>query len=140
MFLKEIKKEVDGIKSAPEDLRKFGFTLGIFFALVGLFFLWKKNEAITFLWVLSGFFLSFGAFFPRVLKPIQKAWMTLALLMGWVMTKVILGIVFFLMMTPIGLILRLARKDLLNLKYPDSAGSYWLTHAAKDKAAYENQF
>lgn len=135
-----ILKEINEIPSSKTDLKKFGWTLGIVFGLLGGYFLWRgKFFAPTFLG-LSAFFLVFGSVLPAFLKPIQKAWMTLALLMGWVMTRVILAIVFYLVITPIGLVLRLSGKDFMHRQFPGTESSYWTDHAGREKSDYEKQF
>ena len=131
--------EIKEIPSSKKDLRKFGLTLGVFFALLGLLFWWQGRPYFRVVFILSVIFLFFGLALPALLKPIQKIWMTLALLMGWVMTRAILGLLFYLVITPLGFIIRLSDKDLLNLKSKDQA-TYWLDHAPRDKSSYENQF
>ena len=130
--------EIKGIPGSAKDLRKFGLALGIFFAFFGGIFWWRA-KGHPFLFGLSGFFIFFGILFPVVLKPVQKIWMTAALLMGWVMTRVILCALFYLVVAPLGLIIRLSGKDLLGLKKGNRA-TYWLDHPLREKSSYENQF
>ncbi len=130
----------DEIQSSKADLKKFGLTLGIVFGLLGAYFLWRGKSHAPYFLGASTFFLFFGAYFPAFLKPVQKAWMTLALLMGWVMTRVILAIVFYLVITPIGFMIRLSGKDFMNRSFPRREDSYWLDHAKRVKEDYERQF
>ena len=133
-------KEINEIQSSKADLRKFGYTLGIAFGLLGGYFLWRGKPFALYVLALAAIFLLFGFIAPILLKPVQKAWMMLALLMGWVMTRVILAIVFYLVITPIGLVLRLTGKDFMNRSFPGKEGSYWLDHAERVKDDYERQF
>ncbi len=133
-------KEIEEIQSSKADLRKFGYTLGIAFGLLGGYFLWRGKSFAFYVLALAAILLLFGFIAPTLLKPIQKAWMTLALLLGWVMTRVILAIVFYLVVTPIGLLLRLSGKDFMNRHFPGKEDSYWLDHAKREKADYERQF
>ena len=132
--------EIKTIKSSPKDLRKFGVTLGIAFGLLGLIFFLKQRPAYPYFLGLALFFFIFAFAAPGALKPIQKVWMTAALLMGWVMTRVILCVLFYLVITPIGFFLRISGKDLLARKFPEEISSYWTDHSQKDKATYENQY
>jgi hypothetical protein len=68
--------------------------------------------------------------------------MTLAVLLGWLMTRIILTILFYLVVTPIGLLAKLSGKDFLNRKFNREAQSYWIPRKATttDKRNYENQF
>ena len=137
MLLDEINK----IKSGKAELRKFGITLGIFFALLGGLFFWRNKSNYVYLLDLAAFFLFFGLFFPIVLKPIQKIWMAFALISGSIMTRVILSILFYLVITPISLLSRLSGKNFLDLKFDRSVSSYWIPRKSlSDKANYENQF
>ena len=130
MILDEIKK----IDSSPKKVKEFGWVMAIFFGLLGGFLFWRgKPSAVIFL----GTAAAFGAltlFVRPVLKPLQKAWMTFAVLMGWLMSRVILGILFYLAITPIALILRLTKKDLLDMRLDPSAPSYW-KHRTPDPAS-----
>ena len=130
----------DEIQSSKADLRKFGYTVGIAFGIFSGYFFWRGKPFALYVLALAALLLLFGFIAPTLLRPVQKAWMTLALLMGWVMTRVILAIVFYLVITPIGLVLRLTGKDFMNRAFPGKEGSYWLDHAERVKEDYERQF
>ena len=137
-----IFEEINSIKESKEDLRKFGYTVGIALLVVcGLLFWVGKESYIYF--AIPGIMLIIAAFIiPAVLKPLNKAWMTLAILLGWVMTRVILTILFYFALTTIGLIAKLFRKDFLDLKIDKSNASYWVKRERKDfkPIDYERQF
>ena len=135
-LLEQIKK----IPGSKKDLKKFGITLGVFFALLGLLFWWRGRviQRDIFL-ILSPLFLIPAFLFPQILKPVQKMWMGLAYVMGWVMLHVILSVMFYLVLTPIGLLERLFGKDLLKLKTVKRE-TYWSDCAPRDKTSCENQF
>ncbi|MBI4432053.1 MAG: sxtJ [Candidatus Omnitrophica bacterium] len=138
-----IIEDFKAIRSAPRDLRKFGMTMGIFFGLVGSFLVWKRHEsAALYLFIAAGVFLVAGLVFPRALWPIHKFWMGLALVMGWVMTRVILSVVFYVVLTPIGFFVRLSGKDFMNRTIEPEKESYWSLRqkSPADKPSYENQF
>jgi len=103
--------------------------------------LWKGHSGSTLFLSLAALLIIPGLLFPKVLKPVNKAWMILALLMGWVMTRVILSIVFYAVMMPIALIMRLKGSDLLNMRYPDPKESFWIPKTDKRAPeSYEKQF
>ena len=133
-------KEIREIPSTQKALREFGWVMGGFFALLSAFLFWKKAEIPVYVIGLSAFFLTLGAFLPQALKPLQKIWMALALCLGWVMARVILTVIFYLVFTPIGFFLKLSGKDLLQLNWAKKQNSYWTDHAQRDKASYEKQF
>ncbi len=117
----------DTTKPSNTDLRKFGAVMAVGFAIIAAITFWRGHEpAWQILAGISGFFLVFGLILPRVLRPIEWVWMKFAHVLGIVMTYVIVTLTFFLVMTPMGLMLRLFGKDLLSLKLNKSAASYWL--------------
>ena len=136
-------EEIKNIKSSKQDLRKFGFTVGIVLGALGGLFWWRGREFYVYVLAAGGLLLFFGWVWPVVLKPIQKVWMTLAVVLGWFMTRVILSLLFYLVFVPIGGIARLFGKNFLDLKLNSSTESYWIvkdTQQEKTKAAYEKQF
>lgn len=138
-----IAEEIKNIDSGISSLRKFGVTMGIILALLGAIFLWKGRDWYSHLFILSVGFLLFGLVFPILLRPIYKGWMTLSILMGWVMSRVILCILFYLIITPIGFLLRVCGKDILGLKFRiGDTDSYWMQKrkTRSQKSDYEKQF
>ena len=133
-------KEINEIPMTKQVLHKFGLTMGAAFGLLGGFLAWRGREAWPYFLGASVFFFVLGLLMPAALKSLQKIWMTLALLMGWVMSRVILTAVFFFVLTPIGLILRLTGKDLLDMRARLKRESYWSPHRTRPKEDYENQF
>jgi len=138
MIIEEIKK----IKSEKKDLRQFGITMGIVLALLGGLLLWREKDYYFYFLMLSIAFFFIGLALSVLLKPIHKIWMTLAILMGWVVTRVIMTTLFYLVVTPIGLLTRLCGKDFLNIKSEKNVNSYWIPRKTikADKKKYENQF
>ena len=86
--------------------------------------------------------LVLGLALPMALKPFQLAWMTLAILMGWVMTRLILFVLFYLVFTPVGLIARLFGKKFFPTSFDTSADSYWITRerVVTETSDYEKQY
>ena len=83
-----------------------------------------------------------GLVIPIILKPIFFLWMVFASILGFIMTRVILSLLFFIILTPIGLILRLFGKQLLVLKWDESKSTYWnyITTKQLKREDYEKQF
>lgn len=136
-----ILEEIKNIKSDKKELKKFGGQVGGILILVGaLLFALAKSSALIFVGI--GGFLAIAAFLlPILLLPLQKIWMAFAVLMGFVMTRVILSILFYLVITPINLISRLFGKDFLNLKIEKEKKSYWnLRDEEYKQSSTEKQF
>src|SRR5947199_67572 len=122
MILEDIKE----LKTSDRDLRKFGLLIGGVFAAVGILF-WARGKAHFMFFLTPGaLLLMLGFAFPRGLKQIYLVWMTLAIVMGFVVSHILLTVFFFLVITPIGLAARLFRKDFLSLKQEPKATTYWI--------------
>src|SRR5437773_341237 len=130
------------LKTGPRDLRKFGLMVGGLFVAIGIFLLLRHRLSYPFVVYIGAALIALGAVWPRALKYIYIAWMTLAFTLGFVMSNVILVLFFFLFVTPIGLLARLFRKDFLGRKWDKRATSYWIQCSRKVKTAntYERQF
>lgn len=134
--------EIREIKSGTKELRSFSITMGVVLGLLGGLLWWRGKEYYIYFLALSGIFFLFRFFMTDLLRPVYKAWMTIAVLIGWVMTRVILCIAFFLIFTPVGLIPRLFGRQFLELKPGNSEKSYWKYREPKEfkKSDYEKQF
>jgi glycopeptide antibiotics resistance protein len=130
------------IKNGRKELREFGITLAIVFGLFGALLWWRHKPYFCYLLFASGFFAFFGLLLPTVLKPIHKVWMGLALILGSIMTRVILSVLFYLVITPISIICRLSGKDILDLKIDKAKKSYWIKREKSiiNKSRYEKQY
>lgn len=138
MLLEEIKN----IKSAKKDLRMFGLTVGgVLFVLGGVLWFFEKDNFHFFL-IIGAVLAATGLIFPRILFPLQKAWMTFGVIMGWFMTRVVLSLLFFLVMTPISLVLRASGKKFLDIGIDAKCKSYWMRRepGPADKETYKKQF
>lgn len=138
MIIEEIKK----IKSEKKELRQFGITMGIVLALLGGLLLWREKDYYFYFLILSIAFFFIGLALPVILKPAHKIWMTLAILMSWVVTRVIMITLFYLVVTPIGLLTRLCGKDFLDTKFKKNVNSYWIPRKEikSERSNYERQF
>ncbi len=113
-------------------LRRFGLTVGIAFFILTAFLLWKDRPAWPYTAGAGGLLMVLGLVVPAVLRPVERIWMKAAGYMGWFMTRVILGIVFLLVFTPAGLIMRVLRKDPMKLRVDPQAPSYWEPRTDQD--------
>lgn len=126
-----------------KEIRKFGITLGIILAIISgvLFF---KGSIIASQWLLavSGISVLSAIFLPVLLFPVHKFMMWLSHYMGLVMTTVILSLVFYSIFTPISLLLKIVRKDLLDKGIDKRVSSYWIKgrNAEFDNARYEKLY
>ena len=137
-----IAEEIRNIKSDKSDLRKFGITMGIILTLLGGLFLWREKGYFIYFFILAAAFIIPGLVLPAALRPAHKGWMTLSILLGWVMTRVILSVLFYLVVTPTRCLARLFGKQFLDLKIDNNIESYWIQREKQplNKTDYERQF
>ena len=133
--------EIKNIKLAKKDLKSFGFTIGIILSLFGLFLFYKRIDYFIYFVSVGLIFLSLGLIAPKTLKPIYKVWMTFAVIVGWIMTRLILSVLFYSVITVIAILTRIIGKDFLNLKI-NNRDSYWNNRDSNYELNqdYEKQF
>ncbi len=127
---------------AKRDLRKFGLRVGAVFVLLGVVS-WVRGHTLAprFLWTVAACLVVPALLAPALLRPVERLWMSGAALLGHVNTRIILTVLFYVVLTPVGLMLRLVR-DPLNRRLDPSAGSNWVRRAPQpvDPARYQEQF
>jgi len=134
--------EIKNIKSSKIEQKKFGITIGIILFIIGIILFYKENSLYQNFAISATIFILSGFIIPVLLKPIYLVWMTFAVILGWFMTRLILSVLFFFIMTPIGLIARIFGKDFLNIRNKNSVSSYWNLRDSnvERNQDYEKQF
>lgn len=120
-----LSDEIKNIDASVKKLREFGLLVGGVFLALGGLMAWRGKANAPIFFALGGFLVLFGIARPKTLRFLYIFWMTFAAVMGWFMSRVLLTVLFYIAVTPIGLIMRWQGKDLLDLKFPDSRQSYW---------------
>ncbi len=146
-----ILQEVKELPAGPRDLRKFSITVGIAFVVLWAVFallipyLTGKGadpSRLSILWQIGAVLAVVGTLAPPVVKPLYYAWMTMALALGFVMTRVLLTIFFFLVLTPVALVFKVIGRDALHRKLDRDAESYWIDkqYLIADRSRFEKFF
>jgi hypothetical protein len=136
------KEEFQNIKETKRDLRKFGLTVGgVLLGISVLLFFFEKSSAIYFTIIGVLLFIS-GIIVPQILKPLNKIWMGLAIILGFFMSRIIITFLFYIALTPISIIAKLVGKKFMILNFNKSAKTYWekRTIIKKKPIDYERQF
>ena len=130
------------IDATPKEVRKFGITFMILMLILTALSLYKGTAGWVWFLAAAGFFLLTGLFLQPVLRPIYIGWMSFAFALGWVNTRLILCLAFYLVFAPAGLFFRLFRKDILGLRFDKAAPTYWVKRerTAVDKERYKRLF
>ena len=110
--------------------RSFGIVFFAFFLIVGLWPIYNYSTIRTWAIVVALIFLILGILNSKHLTPLNKVWTKFGLLLGKIVSPIVMGIIFFIVITPIGFIMKLFGQDLLNKKYSQNS-SYWINR--KDK-------
>jgi hypothetical protein len=124
------------------SLRRFGLTVGGVFLLLGCVSWWRAHEvAPRVLWGLGAPLVTLGLIAPSLLRPVERAWMAMAEVLGRINTRIILTTLYFLVVTPVGW-LRRRGEDPLNRRMRDGSPSNWILREPKpvDPARYRQQF
>ena len=118
--------------------KSFGIVFFVVFLLISLYPLTYDGEIKIWSLIISFIFLILGLLNSKFLTPLNKIWFKFGILLGKIVSPLIMGAIFFLVVTPIGIILRLMGKDVLNLKYNKNK-SYWI-EKSNPKSKMKNQF
>jgi saxitoxin biosynthesis operon SxtJ-like protein len=131
----------DGGQSSVAVARRFGLTVGSAFLLLGALLAWRGKPAGAVSLAAVGALLALGGLArPVWLRPVYQAWMQVGQLLSKVTTPIILGVIYFLVITPFGLIRRLSGRD--SLARSKRATSYWVGRegSPSDRSGMEHQF
>lgn len=123
------------------ELRNFGLIVGGIFGVIGLWPAIVRGQDVR-LWAvgLAGALILPALLAPRVLAPAHRVWMTLGSALGWVNTRLVLGVIFFGLITPMGLVFRLAGRDLLQRAFDPKATTYRVPKKPRAGAHMLRQF
>ena len=118
----------DDLKNIRKDnkaIRDFGILIGFILLIIAGILFYKERESYELIILLGIAFIGLGLGMPIILKPFYSVWMYFAVVVGWLMTRLILGLLFYVIVSPIGLISRLFGKEFLELKNISFNRSYW---------------
>ena len=118
--------------------KSFGFVFFCVFLIISFYPLINGGEPIYWSIVLSFIFLTLGLLNSSILSPLNTLWFKFGIFLGKVVSPIILGFIFFIVVTPTGILVRFFKKDLLNLKF-HSKKSYWIEKSGP-KSKMNNQF
>ena len=129
-------------KVTSEELKKFGLLMGFIIPLLfGLLFPWIFSSIFPLWpWLLGAGFWVLALLRPELLDVVFKIWMRVGAILGWLNSRIILIFLFYIVMFPIGLTLRLFRNDPLHRKFESKLTSYRVSSNSRPKSSMENPF
>ena len=119
--------------------KSFGLLFFVVFLLIGLYPVYKGNNPNIYFLLISLPFLVLGLLNSKILTPLNKAWIKLGEVLGMIIAPIIMALVYFVVLTPISLIVRLLGKDLLKIKFNKKLASYWIDRK-KNLGSMKKQF
>ena len=127
---------MDNIKIGSN--RSFGIVFFVVFLIIALYPLINNKDIRLWSLIVSLIFLFLGLINSQILTPLNRLWFKFGIFLGKIISPIIMGIIFFLVVTPIGFIMRALGKDLINLKFNNDK-SYWIEKTGP-KSKMRNQF
>lgn len=135
-------EDLKNIKSTKKELKEFGLTIGIILVILGLVALLRNKDIYPYFLTVGIVLVVLGLTFYKILLPLQKIWMGFSVIIGFFVSRIILTILFYVVLTPIGIVIKLLGKDILDERIDKEKESYWHVKDAslKEKISYENQY
>lgn len=129
-------------KPDKKELRKFAITISIALVVLGGLILWRKEQAGLILLAIGVVIFLAGLVWTKLLALPYRAWMGLALVLGFIMSHVILALVYYIVLVPIGFFMRVLGKNPLALSFDPKADSYWVKREENERGRekYEKMF
>ena len=118
--------------------KSFGIVFFLVFFLIGIYPLLNSNDLRFWSLFLSLIFLILGLMNSKILTPLNRIWFKFGMFLGTIVSPFVMGVIFFLIVTPIGIIMKITRKDLLILRYSNK-NTYWIEKSGP-KSSMKNQF
>ena len=127
------------MKSKKVNNRSFGILFFIVFLLIGLYPILNEGKPNIYFLLLSLPFIILGLLNSKFLTPLNKAWLKLGEILGMIIAPIIMAIVYFVILTPISLLVRILGKDLLSIKFNKKLETYWINRE-KNLGSMKKQF
>jgi hypothetical protein len=128
-------------KSNTKELRSFGLLVGAVFIVIGVWPMLFRGESPR-LWaiIVGGLLMLLGGLVPDFLAPIHRGWMWIGHVLGWINTRILLGIVFYGLVTPIGIVFRLMGKDTMRQAFSETSQTYRVNRQPRPRSHMKYQF
>ena len=126
-------------KKIQQSNKSFGIVFVIVFLIIGLYPILNESNIKVWSIIVSILFLILGILNSNILTPLNKTWIKFGILLGYVISPIILSIIFFIIVLPTGIIMRLLKNNFLGIKFDKKIESYWIKKE-KELSSMKNQF
>jgi hypothetical protein len=136
-----LREEIVDQTSSSKELRSFGLLVGGIFSIIGLWPMLLHGEPLR-KWAVAigALLIACGGFLPRALAPVHRGWMWIGRVLGWINTRILLGIVFYGLVAPIGIVFRLMGKDTMRQAFSEVSSTYRVTRQPRPRSHMKYQF
>jgi Saxitoxin biosynthesis operon protein SxtJ len=132
---------MEHVEITKKTLRQFGLMVGGIFLFIGLWpFVWRQEAVRIWVVVPGALLATAGLIIPGVLKHVYRGWMWVGHVMGWVNTRIILGVLFYGVVTPMGLVMKLTGRDPMRRAFEPSAKTYRVVCQPRPSSHMKNMF
>ena len=130
-LINDVRDELAGLDQSTKQVRRFSVLMLVVFGALGYYSYMHRMDVSTSINALLFLFFLSGLRCSGPVRPVHKYWMALAFGIGWFVSRILLAFIYFLIVTPIGLISRILGKSFLNLAFKQQVTSYWVKTANK---------
>ena len=140
-WINDVKIEIKNLDTSKKQLKNFGIVVGTILLIIGIWIFFKSGSIFSYIFGIAGLILIIGGLiFPKNLLKIYKFWMGIAFALGWLVSRIILVFLFYIIVTPIGLIARLFNKKFMDIDYKQKGDSYWIPKSKSHNIDYEKMY
>ena len=124
-----------------KELRNFGLIVGGVFSVIGLWpMVWRGEPVRLWALIIGGLLIGMGSVVPTWLAPIHRGWMWIGHVLGWINTRIILGVIFYGLITPTGIVFRMLGKDTMRQTFSDTSSTYRVNRQPRPRSHMKFQF
>jgi Na+/glutamate symporter len=142
-WIEELRHDIAAVKQTESDLRKFGVMVGGIIVLLSASAYWQswwRVDVVLIIGAAGWLLVSAGALVPLRLKGVHKYWMAFAVLLGSIVSRIILFILFFLIVTPLSILAKVFGKKFFVSHKETARTSYWITRGKEKPINYERMY
>lgn len=141
-LISDVRSELRELDTTPAALRKFGLLVGGILLLIALLWFFRGKHLMgAYICGPAGILLILGgAIVPASLRGVYRVWMALAFTLGWFVSRLLLTLLFYLVLLPVGLCARVAGKEFMDINLRKSKESYWKRRESSARVNYEKMY